>query len=191
MRRSLGIGAAAFAALSIFFDMPADAQTSPVSDLIYVTDLTGAIVFEAPITEANEQSEAVNGIFVHPFPIPYGNLALLGSPILLLEPGTPDWRNGVSDFVAVWPDGSLVFGSAVGPDLIPASYLAPFTVTPVTIPETGPVDVTAYINPAAGFPAGYTMYFQSIVPEPSTWAMMMLGFGALVFAAFRRAGRSP
>jgi hypothetical protein len=29
------------------------------------------------------------------------------------------------------------------------------------------------------------------VPEPSTWAMMLAGFGGLGFAAFRRRGRTP
>ena len=28
----------------------------------------------------------------------------------------------------------------------------------------------------------------SVVPEPSTWAMMLVGFAGLGFAAYRRAG---
>ena len=30
----------------------------------------------------------------------------------------------------------------------------------------------------------------SSVPEPSTWAMMMLGFGGLSYAAFRRGAKA-
>jgi hypothetical protein len=29
------------------------------------------------------------------------------------------------------------------------------------------------------------------VPEPSTWAMMMLGFAGLGYAAFRRSAKAP
>ena len=29
------------------------------------------------------------------------------------------------------------------------------------------------------------------VPEPSTWAMMLLGFAGLGYAGFRRTGKSP
>ena len=31
--------------------------------------------------------------------------------------------------------------------------------------------------------------FSNAVPEPSTWAMLMVGFGGLGFAAFRRGRR--
>ena len=99
------------------------------------------------------------------FPINAGNPAKLGRPILLTEPGTSDYHDGVSDFVAVLPDGQFVFGSAVGPGLIPFSVLQPITIDPVVMPEGSPVNVTAYIDPNAGFPPGYTMYFQSVVPE--------------------------
>jgi PEP-CTERM motif-containing protein len=37
--------------------------------------------------------------------------------------------------------------------------------------------------------AGLTTFTQSAVPEPSTWAMLMVGFGGLGFAAFRRGRR--
>ena len=36
-----------------------------------------------------------------------------------------------------------------------------------------------------------TAGFQSGVPEPSTWAMMALGFAGLGFAGFRRAKARP
>ncbi len=36
-----------------------------------------------------------------------------------------------------------------------------------------------------------TAGFQSGVPEPSTWAMMVLGFAGLGYAGFRRAKARP
>jgi hypothetical protein len=37
----------------------------------------------------------------------------------------------------------------------------------------------------------YAFTVGSAVPEPSTWAMMMLGFSGLGYAGFRRAKKSP
>jgi hypothetical protein len=41
-----------------------------------------------------------------------------------------------------------------------------------------------------GISASATYAVSTPVPEPSTWAMMMLGFGGLGYAAFRRASKS-
>ena len=51
-------------------------------------------------------------------------------------------------------------------------------------------DGTAYINiHTSQFPGGEIRGFFALtatVPEPSTWAMMMLGFAGLGFMAYRR-----
>ena len=48
-------------------------------------------------------------------------------------------------------------------------------------------------SPAANLPPFALLDGVSLtaVPEPSTWAMMLAGFGGLGFAAFRRRGRTP
>ena len=190
MWRPLSIGAAALAALSLHNIMPAEAKLSP--DLIYMTDASGAIVFQQMITDADELKDASNGVFIHPFPITLGNPAMVDSPLLLTVPGLP-YQDGVSDLVAVIPMGGSdepFFASAVGANPIPLSFLGSLVVTPVIMPEGIPVNVTAYFAPGA-LPAGDSMFFRSDVPEASTWAMMLLGFAGLGYAGFRRAGARP
>jgi hypothetical protein len=48
-------------------------------------------------------------------------------------------------------------------------------------------------SPAANLPPFALLDGVSLtaVPEPSTWAMMLAGFGGLGFAAFRRRRRTP
>ncbi len=59
---------------------------------------------------------------------------------------------------------------------------------------SGVSDVTFSYDLVAGGAGGYGMdlAFGGAVPEPSTWAMMLIGFGGLGYAATRRArkGRS-
>jgi len=61
-----------------------------------------------------------------------------------------------------------------------------------TVAETAsPLDVTQDLLSAAAIAAGFTATFQSdldaAVPEPTTWAMMLLGFAGLGYAGYRRA----
>ena len=68
----------------------------------------------------------------------------------------------------------------------------------VTIPEVGPEgDNGAFYTPTAnqpgfvpGFNVTYHFISDSAVPEPATWAMMLVGFGAIGFA-LRRAKTGP
>ena len=46
------------------------------------------------------------------------------------------------------------------------------------------------ISSAAGFKEVKQIVFSSAVPEPSTWAMMVLGFVGVGFMAYRRRGRA-
>jgi hypothetical protein len=50
----------------------------------------------------------------------------------------------------------------------------------------GTFDSITWTNPAAENWYGFTVGVQSSVPEPSTWAMMILGFAAIGFFAHRR-----
>ena len=71
---------------------------------------------------------------------------------------------------------------------IPVNLPAPATVH-ITF-TTGPGD---FLSRSSGFWAtqssdfGYTSSYSSAVPEPSTWALMLLGFAGLGVAAHRRA----
>jgi hypothetical protein len=59
---------------------------------------------------------------------------------------------------------------------------------------SGPsVDLTFGYNLVSNGPGGFGMDFAvgGAVPEPSTWAMMLLGFAGLGFAGYRKAARAP
>lgn len=67
-------------------------------------------------------------------------------------------------------------------------------VTTQFLAETGASqDVTALLGASAGgnFPSNITVQVQSdaveTVPEPTTWAMMLIGFAGLGFVAYRKA----
>lgn len=72
--------------------------------------------------------------------------------------------------------------------------LGPFTLAGVTISdlkfsEAGPgsYNGTTWSNPEGGTSILYiTADFTAAVPEPSTWAMMILGFAGVGFLAYRR-----
>jgi hypothetical protein len=55
---------------------------------------------------------------------------------------------------------------------------------------TGVVDGVEYYNLQGSAMVSNAGTFSSAVPEPSTWAMMLLGFAGLGYAAYRRGGKS-
>ena len=57
-------------------------------------------------------------------------------------------------------------------------------VYPELEPKPMPIFITGY-SPVLGGDGYFTVTFGA-VPEPSTWAMMLVGFGGLGFAAYRR-----
>ena len=66
----------------------------------------------------------------------------------------------------------------------PSAYTASFTET--LAPGDYTVIITGTAHRALGVGGTVTT---STVPEPSTWAMMLLGFAGLGYAAFRRKGQ--
>ena len=56
---------------------------------------------------------------------------------------------------------------------------------------SGAAEITFAYDLVAGGSGGYGMdlAFGGAVPEPSTWAMMLIGFGGLGYAGLRRAGK--
>lgn len=84
----------------------------------------------------------------------------------------------------------IVLHDAVGPELVPFSFTfstpIPLDINSTfrvvldqDIPQTNPVDGN-WIEIGTG-----TMTFTVSVPEPSAWAMTLLGFAALGFASYR------
>ena len=85
----------------------------------------------------------------------------------------------VSDIVGIPTDGTIAFISS------PADFSL-FTIF-TTVPATSsPIDVSDLLGPGA---EGDMAFFQtkvSAVPEPSTWALLLLGVAGLGYAAMRR-----
>ena len=55
-----------------------------------------------------------------------------------------------------------------------------------TIMFLGKFDTISWTNPAPEYWYGFTVGVQSAVPEPSTWAMMLLGFAGIGLMTYRR-----
>jgi PEP-CTERM motif len=106
------------------------------------------------------------------------NPLFLGKWIGVTEPGT----DALSDIVGIPTSGTLAFIS----DLADFSGLTIFR----SVAETsGPIGVSDLLGPASRLvdTASFQSDFEaSTVPEPSTWAMMLLGFAGLGYAGFRR-----
>ena len=105
------------------------------------------------------------------------------------------------------PDSTLKFWADVtdtqgaNPTNTPGSLLETVTGHAVTDPDSfagsriaafdasGPFSMTegaALVLRADGSVTGFSQSMQSGVPEPSTWAMMLLGFAGLAWAGMRR-----
>jgi phospholipase/lecithinase/hemolysin len=59
--------------------------------------------------------------------------------------------------------------------------------------DTGNIDSFVYwndIHPTAPVQALWAQGLRAAVPEPSTWAMLLIGFSGLAFAEYRRARES-
>ena len=88
------------------------------------------------------------------------------------------------------PPGDTVLGL----NIAALSGLGPFTLNGVTVSDikihetgAGNYDGTTWTNPEGGTSHLYiTADFTAAVPEPSTWAMMILGFAGVGFMAYRR-----
>jgi PEP-CTERM motif len=88
------------------------------------------------------------------------------------------------------PTGDKIFNI----DDAALTSMGPFTVNGLTVSDIhfhleglGSYDGSTWKNPEGGASTLYiTADFTAAVPEPSTWAMMILGFAGLGFMAYRR-----
>ena len=175
-----GATAAVLSMAALAAAAPASAALS-VSDGLYVYDASGALIASAVQSEADEVSGA---IVVVPIAI---DQAQFGNATNLLEPGTTG-GTGFSDIYGICtcgPGGALALGFASDDE----TQLVNFGSFPRTFPETGKgFDATLYLAQGLRDAGDTAMFFSdSEVPEPATWAMMLVGFG-LAGAALRRRG---
>ena len=122
----------------------------------------------------------------------------VGFPLVLGLSG-PDFADGTVSGNETYAAGSM-FGSIslsgslfellTGADVTP--FIAGSTTTAVIVPGPGPIppSVGGIVfnpgSPLAGFSLKFTYdYSPTGVPEPSTWAMMLLGFAVIGVAARR------
>jgi hypothetical protein len=109
---------------------------------------------------------------------------LLDQWIKVSEPGAG--ALGFSDFVGIPTSGTIAFVSD------PADRLPDFTIFRTVAETSSKIDVSDLLSAdarAAGFTVSFQSDFEATVPEPSTWAMMLLGFAGLGYAGYRRAIR--
>jgi hypothetical protein len=123
---------------------------------------------------------------------PYDYGTQIGGPPTGVATSVPGERSFALDQTA-----DLVLGEVYEVEMRAQSYAALYG-QPISL-EYPAGEITAvtenmatYLDPQIIVPAGYSVYesappFMPGVPEPSTWAMMVLGFAGLGYAGYRRA----
>jgi hypothetical protein len=102
-----------------------------------------------------------------------------------------DFTNGVSsggfDWTGTISPMGPTFGVITGSGTIDNFGIRPFTLGPSTIFFNGTTFEISWsgTDPVFGTIGGFA-FLTAAVPEPSTWAMMLLGFAGLGFMAYRR-----
>jgi Domain of unknown function (DUF4082)/PEP-CTERM motif len=157
------------------FDSGLNGITGPLTaDLM---TLGGSIL--ASQTFANVSGPLVNGGYffqsIAPVTLAAGSYYLMGYGWT----GTDQEHN--SNFGDGHPDSFNTGGGLVS--FVQAVWTSSSTAAPGTVPTTtfGPT--------APNFFSSANMEFTAAVPEPSTWAMMILGFAGIGFMAYRRKSR--
>jgi hypothetical protein len=132
------------------------------------------------------------------------NSTATGSALVVLTEGPNDANSDWLELVYSGAGGRgtetvrAIWNSDADPGGLPA---LPTGVTPMFLSETGASqDVTALLGASAtasgfSFPSNITVQAQSdapeaVVPELSTWAMMLMGFVGLGYAAYNRSTKA-
>ncbi len=173
---ALGLTTPALAGPKTFITSPPQPSELIVqSDTMTVYDATGAVVAQTIADEATENENTFYTVNVAIDPAQFGN-----ATILTEKDGSSSDIFGVCD-----PGTGLTLCFNSDTETAPV----PFSNFPRTFPEGagGPFDATLYLDPglqALGWTA--TFWSDADVPEPATWAMMLVGFGALGAVLRRR-----
>jgi hypothetical protein len=166
-------GARADTTLLSLIDPPA--QTGTPFDLSFIADASTTTLsvggYQVPAFEQVQFSGVTTG----------GGPNLLGGTWTLVPAASGSNSSTFSDGTGV---PALNFGAVV------AGLFDTYSQTFATTPGATYDYAFEFSNPGANEPSGLlvtTTGSAGVVPEPSTWAMMLIGFAGLGFAGYRRA----
>jgi hypothetical protein len=150
-------------------------------------DLTGLSFFESR-TEAAGLLPSIN--FVMTGPVNAGVVHLysgINGPSNFGSGGFTAASSGSGDRVGIGNDGKVLF--------VPLDYVSDSSLSD-TSTYAGKTFSSLGVTPGAyewtwgnGANQNFTLVIGTVVPEPSTWAMMLLGFAGLGFVGYQSAGR--
>ncbi len=167
--KSMMVTSGALALAASLAAAPAHAGVA-ASDVLNVFDGSGALVSQTVALE--DGSEDPGFIYVNPTLIDPNQF---GNATVLRESDGSD--SDIFGICTCGPNGDLAFGFASDSETLGVNF--------GTFPRTffegvgGPFDATLYLDQGLQA-AGWTATFTSDgVPEPATWAIMLIGFGGI------------
>jgi hypothetical protein len=202
----LQVGVPGPAGFSMIFDsadaviayLPAGGASGPLTaDLLDpLTSASG--FFGGEVVAATLNVDLSNaGLAAHPAGVTFGDLVfqnletLVGTPFV----GGIDSDIGELDGTPVHEalsEANLVLGGLSGPSLVSAGDLAAALFVADYAFQDGLLPSATFVNGDVFTPSSYLAFPSSTTPaapEPSTWAMMLVGFAALGFASWRSSQR--
>jgi PEP-CTERM motif len=163
-------------------------QEGKVARILYSLSLLGVFAF---VEMGSQQAEAAD--YIYTFTSSYGTIQIESADIIPLSANLPPVTftqgsgtlSNTIDYQFSFVNGETTTGQDF------SGYNFVFFPFPGAVGEYATADYNGYVSfvPAAGGGAPDTQGTLRIatVPEPSTWAMMLLGFAGLGYAGFRRA----
>ena len=122
-----------------------------------------------------------DGVLAHPSGVPFGDLVLQNLESLV---GDPSFGNGVGPEIAEL-DGTSVRDVLADANSLLGGAASPFTPQDMFV-VLNDIDMSFNGGPAGEFAMEYLALPEGpAVPEPSTWAMMLVGLAGVGFASWR------